>query len=115
MRVFSDTRFARDKTPYKTNIGIQFRHELGKDVHAPGFYLHIDNGHIFGYACEPGACVGAPLGETNDCAADRTGLLDMVQQRLHGLGVGACQCVGRQGAAVQFIRASGVQCPQFCS
>jgi len=41
MRVFRDTRFSRDKTPYKTNIGIQFRHELGKDVHAPGFYVHV--------------------------------------------------------------------------
>lgn len=41
MRVFRDTRFSRDKTPYKTNVGIQFRHSLGKDVHAPGFYLHI--------------------------------------------------------------------------
>ncbi|BBI98978.1 TIGR02453 family protein [Ferrigenium kumadai] len=41
MRVQRDTRFSRDKTPYKTNIGIQFRHEVGKDVHAPGYYLHI--------------------------------------------------------------------------
>jgi len=41
MRVYRDTRFSRDKTPYKTNIGIQFRHALGKDVHAPGFYVHI--------------------------------------------------------------------------
>lgn len=41
MRVHRDIRFSRDKTPYKTNIGIQFRHERGKDVHAPGFYLHI--------------------------------------------------------------------------
>ena len=41
MRVYRDTRFSRDKTPYKTNIGIQFRHELGKDIHAPGFYVHI--------------------------------------------------------------------------
>jgi len=41
MRVQRDTRFARDKSPYKTNIGIQFRHEVGKDVHAPGFYVHI--------------------------------------------------------------------------
>ncbi len=41
MRVYRDTRFARDKTPFKTNIGIQFRHELAKDVHAPGFYVHI--------------------------------------------------------------------------
>jgi uncharacterized protein (TIGR02453 family) len=41
MRVFRDTRFSRDKTPYKTNVGIQFRHGLGKDVHAPGFYVHV--------------------------------------------------------------------------
>jgi uncharacterized protein (TIGR02453 family) len=52
MRVFRDTRFARDKSPYKTNIGIQFRHELGKDVHAPGFYLHIANDEcFFGAGC----------------------------------------------------------------
>jgi len=47
MRVYRDTRFARDKTPYKTNIGIQFRHELGKDVHAPGFYVHISTDECF--------------------------------------------------------------------
>lgn len=41
MRVHRDVRFANDKTPYKTNVGIQFRHEAGKDVHAPGFYLHV--------------------------------------------------------------------------
>jgi uncharacterized protein (TIGR02453 family) len=41
MRVYRDTRFSRDKTPYKTNIGIQFRHALGKDIHAPGLYVHI--------------------------------------------------------------------------
>lgn len=41
MRIHRDIRFARDRRPYKTNIGIQFRHEAGKDVHAPGFYLHI--------------------------------------------------------------------------
>lgn len=47
MRIYRDTRFSRVKTPYKTNIGIQFRHELGKDVHAPGFYLHIANDECF--------------------------------------------------------------------
>ena len=52
MRVYRDTRFSRDKTPYKTNIGIQFRHELGKDVHAPGFYVHISNDEcFFGVGC----------------------------------------------------------------
>jgi uncharacterized protein (TIGR02453 family) len=47
MRVYRDTRFSRDKTPYKTNIGIQFRHTLGKDVHAPGFYVHITTDECF--------------------------------------------------------------------
>ena len=47
MRVYRDTRFSRDKTPYKTNVGIQFRHVLAKDVHAPGFYLHIEPAEVF--------------------------------------------------------------------
>ncbi len=47
MRVQRDTRFSKDKIPYKTNIGIQFRHEVGKDVHAPGYYLHIAPGECF--------------------------------------------------------------------
>ncbi len=47
MRVYRDARFSRDKTPYKTNIGIQFRHALGKDIHAPGFYVHITPDECF--------------------------------------------------------------------
>ncbi len=47
MRVYRDTRFSKNKTPYKTNVGIQFRHELGKDVHAPGFYVHIQPKNCF--------------------------------------------------------------------
>ena len=47
MRVHRDVRFSKDKSPYKTNLGIQFRHESGKDVHAPGFYLHVDPAHVF--------------------------------------------------------------------
>jgi uncharacterized protein (TIGR02453 family) len=42
MRIYRDTRFAHNKTPYKTNVGIQFRHELGRDMHAPGFYVHLE-------------------------------------------------------------------------
>lgn len=47
MRIYRDTRFSKDKTPYKTNVGIQFRHRAGKDVHAPGLYLHIDLDEVF--------------------------------------------------------------------
>jgi uncharacterized protein (TIGR02453 family) len=47
MRIYRDTRFSKDKTPYKINIGLQFQHELGKDVHAPGFYAHVEPGECF--------------------------------------------------------------------
>lgn len=46
-RINRDIRFAADKSPYKTAAGIQFRHESGKDVHAPGFYLHLEPGGVF--------------------------------------------------------------------
>ena len=46
-RIQRDTRFAKDKSPYKTNIGIHFRHNAGKDAHAPGFYLHLERGSVF--------------------------------------------------------------------
>ena len=47
MRVYRDTRFAKNMPPYKTNIGIQFRHERAKDVHSPGYYVHIDPEKVF--------------------------------------------------------------------
>ena len=47
MRVYRDTRFAKDKTPYKTNVGIQFRHERAKDVHSPGYYVHVAPDDVF--------------------------------------------------------------------
>lgn len=47
MRIYRDTRFAKDKTPYKTNVGIQFRHNAGKNVHAPGFYVHLEVDNVF--------------------------------------------------------------------
>ena len=40
-RIYRDTRFSKDKSPYKTAAGVHFRHEAGKSVHAPGFYLHL--------------------------------------------------------------------------
>jgi len=47
MRIYRDTRFSKNKQPYKTNLGIQFRHEMGKDVHAPGFYFHYSTKETF--------------------------------------------------------------------
>ena len=51
-RIYRDTRFSKDKSPYKTYTGIQFRHDLGKDAHAPGFYLHLEPKSVFiGLGC----------------------------------------------------------------
>jgi len=46
-RIYRDTRFSKDKTPYKTHVGISFGHRSGKDVHSPGFYLHLEPGEVF--------------------------------------------------------------------
>lgn len=41
-RIQRDVRFSQDKRPYKTNTGVHLRHVMAKDVHAPGFYLHLE-------------------------------------------------------------------------
>ncbi|HKX56618.1 MAG TPA: DUF2461 domain-containing protein [Xanthomonadales bacterium] len=46
-RIYRDTRFSKDKTPYKTHAACHFRHAAGKDAHAPGFYVHIDQDEVF--------------------------------------------------------------------
>ena len=46
-RIYRDIRFAKDKTPYKTQVGIQFRHAASRDVHAPGFYLNLEPDRVF--------------------------------------------------------------------
>src|ERR1700693_2535138 len=45
-RIYRDVRFAADKRPYKTHVAMRFSHR-GKDVHSPGFYLHLEPGGCF--------------------------------------------------------------------
>ncbi|TWU08480.1 DUF2461 domain-containing protein [Stieleria varia] len=47
MRIYRDTRFGKNKDPYKTNVGISIRHQAGKDIHAPGIYIHLEPGDCF--------------------------------------------------------------------
>ena len=46
-RIYRDVRFSKDKRPYKEHAGVHFRHALGRDAHAPGFYIHFDPKEIF--------------------------------------------------------------------
>lgn len=45
-RIHRDVRFSKDKSPYKTNAAAHFRHVSAKDVHAPGYYLHLEPGKV---------------------------------------------------------------------
>jgi len=70
MRIYRDTRFSDDKQPYKTNVGIQFRHERSDDVHAPSFYLHVDAKEFF-------ICCGIWKPAGADLAAIRGRMLEL--------------------------------------
>ena len=45
-RIYRDTRFSHDKTPYKTHAACHFRHLAHGDAHAPGFYVHLEPGRL---------------------------------------------------------------------
>jgi uncharacterized protein (TIGR02453 family) len=47
MRIYRDTRFSRDKTPYKTNVGMHFGLNAAKEAETPGYYLHLAPGDVF--------------------------------------------------------------------
>lgn len=49
-RIYRDTRFSKDKSPYRTNVGIHFGHDAGGDEHLPGFFLHIAPGESVLYS-----------------------------------------------------------------
>lgn len=69
-RIQRDTRFSKDKTPYKVHTGMHFRHVATRDdVHAPGFYLHI----------EPGACY-AGAGLWRPATADAAGIRQAIAE-----------------------------------
>jgi len=46
-RIHRDTRFANDKTPYKTHAGARLFHQRFREVDSPSFYVHIQPGHCF--------------------------------------------------------------------
>lgn len=41
-RIYRDTRFSMDKTPYKTHIGIRFGERDEKKCSGPVFYVHLE-------------------------------------------------------------------------
>lgn len=61
-RIYRDTRFSPDKTPYKTHIGIFINPPEGKQSITGGYYFHIESGDMLaaaGTVCLPGKVIAA--------------------------------------------------------
>lgn len=62
MRIYRDTRFSKDKTPYKSNIAMMFWRGAGKKTQHPAFGLQItpdDTGLMAGMFSFPGPMLTA--------------------------------------------------------
>ncbi len=44
-RIHRDVRFSKDKSPYKTHVGVHF--PLGPGARGPGYYLHLEPNQSF--------------------------------------------------------------------
>ena len=44
-RIHRDVRFSKDRSPYKTHVGVHF--PLGPGAHGPGYYLHLEPNQSF--------------------------------------------------------------------
>jgi uncharacterized protein (TIGR02453 family) len=55
-RIYRDTRFSPDKSPYKTHLGIYFWEGRGPRLECPGYYFHIEpprlllGGGLYGFS-----------------------------------------------------------------
>lgn len=47
-RIYRDTRFSSDKTPYKTHFGVFLSKDGKKSMHS-GYYFHVGTGEVEGY------------------------------------------------------------------
>lgn len=46
-RIYKDTRFSKDKTPYKTNLGASLVEKGPKTLNHAGYYIHFEPGKSF--------------------------------------------------------------------
>ncbi|VAW74051.1 hypothetical protein MNBD_GAMMA12-2732 [hydrothermal vent metagenome] len=79
-RIYRDTRFSNDKTPYKTHVACHFRHELGRNAHAPGLYVHFapDEIRFGGGIWKPDSLA---LGKLRDSIVDNANAWKSVKNR----------------------------------
>ncbi len=85
-----DTRFSKDKSPYKTAMFAHFHHEDGTEEATPAFYMHVEPGAstVGGGVWHPAA---APLKQIRDAIAKAPA--DWKRARSAGVGP-ACSMAG---------------------
>jgi uncharacterized protein (TIGR02453 family) len=83
MRIYRDVRFSKDKSPYRTSIGIHFWHDgvTADEEHLPGFFLHLAPGDSWVYA---GVWQAAPphLAKIRTAIAERPGAWKKVRAQV---------------------------------
>jgi len=72
-RIYRDTRFSHDKTPYKTHFGVYIATAGGRKSQRGGYYLHLDPA-----GCFVGAGVWCP--EANVLKALRQSVYDNIDE-----------------------------------
>jgi len=72
-RIYRDTRFSADKTPYKTHIGIFINPPYGKKSPTCGYYLHIEPDNCF-------LCAGTICLPTKTIQAIRQSIYDDIDE-----------------------------------
>lgn len=78
-RIYRDTRFSPDKTPYKTHIGLFINPPYGKKSPTCGYYLHIEPGNCF-------FCAGTIALPTKVIQAVRQSIYDEIDEYLSIIG-----------------------------
>lgn len=96
-RIYRDTRFRADKTPYKTHIGIYINPPAGKKSPRGGYYLHIEPGN-----CIIGGGVWCP--EPKVLKAIRQDIFDNVDEYLEILNAPAYQKFYRGEAGEDLLK-----------
>lgn len=69
-RIYRDTRFSRDKSPYKTTFSA-VASDAGKGHQAPGYYFQVDQRGVLFYGGGIYMPASAPLGRVRDHIARR--------------------------------------------
>lgn len=90
-RIYRDTRFSPDKTPYKTHIGVFINPPKGKKSLTAGYYLHFEPDNSFisgGTVCLPSPIIKRIRQDVYDNIEEYIGIVESPEFRKFFTSVG---------------------------